>query len=652
MTKLLELPEELILQIARACPKGTLATLMRASQTTLRICYNELYNLTDSEKEEIFSWAGFNNREDMMLRFLPHIQQAMQERPEVGTAALVSAVRGDCCGVVRTLLDSGVSAIVPGVLFGPPHLTGTPLSVARDYGNTKVEQMLRAAGATHRHGSYQPPMTRLMAAVCGSQPGAIRRLLKAGANPDKKSFGKTPIEEAVELGNTAVIKALAEGGADCTVVYSQSSPLIELSRKGSVAGVQILLDAGVSPNTVAGLPSPIIEAARRGHNEVIETLLRGGADLHAKVDSETAITEACSSRHLDTLKLLLQAGALLNNRSVSNRPAISPLRSAIEADHMDAVQLLLEAGAVVTEQELSAASLLSSMDLLERLVSKWLVGKNVDDFAPTPLSLAARHGATEAVRLFLHYGADVNHVTDSAKSALWHAVEAGQDNVVQILLEAGAKQFEPTVGQTLLIRACAMGHHNTAMLLIKAGANIHQQDFSGYTPLLAAAQIGNPGLHSGAAMLLSGSDIQCVSDSNHVTPFLLAAGVGRKAAVAVLLERGAGINEGDKLGKTALMRAAEFRRTEIVEMLLLAGADMNVRDRSGRTALTYAVQDRHSTQIASFLIVAGCDATILDNAGKSALDYINRSTRDQVRRMVKKAIDDVQAPIEHSDNET
>ncbi len=68
----------------------------------------------------------------------------------------------------------------------------------------------------------------------------------------------------------------------------------------------------------------------------------------------------------------------------------------------------------------------------------------------------------------------------------------------------------------------------------------------------------------------------------------------RADIVAILLERGADINEAGSDGKTALIRAAWYGHTDVVKILLEKGADVNAKDKKGKTALNYAVEKDHT----------------------------------------------------------
>ena len=97
--------------------------------------------------------------------------------------------------------------------------------------------------------------------------------------------------------------------------------------------------------------------------------------------------------------------------------------------------------------------------------------------------------------------------------------------------------------------------------------------------------------------------------------------------VAYLLEKGADLNAGDKLGDTPLILAARTGYGEGVARLLMNRATVDKPNRQGETALIVAVQQRHAA-IVSTLLKLGANPDKRDYAaGYSARDYAGRDSR-------------------------
>jgi ankyrin repeat protein len=84
---------------------------------------------------------------------------------------------------------------------------------------------------------------------------------------------------------------------------------------------------------------------------------------------------------------------------------------------------------------------------------------------------------------------------------------------------------------------------------------------------------------------------------------MYAAGNCHSDVVALLLDRGAEVNEYSRWNRTPLMWATLRGCEETVRLLLNRGADASLKDRDGKTALMIATE-RNYAEIASLIRVA------------------------------------------------
>jgi ankyrin repeat protein len=155
---------------------------------------------------------------------------------------------------------------------------------------------------------------------------------------------------------------------------------------------------------------------------------------------------------------------------------------------------------------------------------------------------AAMASDRAAVRALLTSGEDVNAAQGDGMTALHWAARHGDDELVKMLLAAGAN-----------VRATTR--------------------LGNYTPLLMASELG----HAGAieALVAAGADAKGTTATG-VTPLMLASASGQAAAVKTLLAHGADVNAAESTrGETALMFAAANRRADVVRQLIAAKADIN-----------------------------------------------------------------------------
>ena len=156
---------------------------------------------------------------------------------------------------------------------------------------------------------------------------------------------------------------------------------------------------------------------------------------------------------------------------------------------------------------------------------------------------------------------------------LFYAVVNGQEAMVKLLLEKGAKlnindrgifQYSP------LLYAVNEGHEGTVKLLLEKGADLEYKEALGYTSLLLAVDKG----HEGIAKLLleKGAELETKS-RNGQTPLSYAAEHGEDAVVKILLEKGADPVSKSNRGETPLDYATKFGHEGIMKLLLDRGAD-------------------------------------------------------------------------------
>ena len=201
----------------------------------------------------------------------------------------------------------------------------------------------------------------------------------------------------------------------------------------------------------------------------------------------------------------------------------------------------------------------------------------------------------EEVKLLLARGADVRAKTKSGYTALMVATTyLGTSPSVRLLLEHGA-EARPGEGvvfnaSPLFLAAMAGDRDNIALLLANGADPNQRMDIIGMfptSPLVEAVPFGDPAIIQ--ALVHGGADIH-ERDNDGMTPLHWAVVAHRPEVVKALLAAGADVNAVDHFGYTSLLYAAtiDFGDSETATMLLQAGADPNVKDKKGKTALAQA----------------------------------------------------------------
>ena len=272
----------------------------------------------------------------------------------------------------------------------------------------------------------------------------------------------------------------------CTALFVMTRPhelvptLHRLAWRGDADAVKRLIDEGADPNATldprakaAGLSAgstALHWAAAHDRHDVIETLLDAGAFVDAQDDyGVTPLRTACRFGSLETVRLLIERGALAAGTRATNYFGETPLVTAIRAGRVEIVTFLLDFGVPTSTdgREIKAAIYPMSTDVLELLLERYeptLRGP----LAESPIMVAARAGRNEHLSLMIDAGVEVRHT--SAESPLAAAVEAGNAEGVAILLRGTDLPLdEPR--HALVWHAVDRYHDEILRLLLDAGAN-------------------------------------------------------------------------------------------------------------------------------------------------------------------------------------
>jgi ankyrin repeat protein len=297
----------------------------------------------------------------------------------------------------------------------------------------------------------------------------------------------------------------------------------------------------------------------------------------------------------------------LREATREHRPTTLDLSMAIFSGDAADVRRLLEAGIDVNGAAAVGDSLLMKAALVKKQeVVQILLAAG----ATVGLLEAILLGEYDTVRALLDAGTDVNLSNRSGATALQWA--AGQENVsiVELLLLRGADVNRADAhGHTALTRAAAKDHQEILSRLLAAGATVG---------LIEAAMLGDiDRMHS---FLLQGADIESRNASG-MTPLMAAAANGRVACVQSLLEKGADIYATARFGYTPLSYAVSSQRADVVNMLLDRGLDIDARNSDGneawqgQTLLHHAAFDRNGESMVRLLLERGAKIDLQTAAG-------------------------------------
>lgn len=364
-----------------------------------------------------------------------------------GTAALIQAASHNDLAAIDNLLKAGVdpnsandygaTALYAAAASADPAVTAkllaaganpnprlqegeTPLMEAALRGNLATVKALLAGGADPNLQEQSGGQTALMWAVSQRHAAVVDELIKnkADVNLASKS-GSTPLMFAAQ-GDLKATRLLLAAGALPNIQHPDhgQTALIVASTMGNTEIVEALLEKGADPNIRDGNSFTALHAAVRDSDygtdhasrmsaaATVKVLLAHGADPNARIDQK-------GRQSVRAVNEVAFQGA-------------TPLALAAEVNSLDAIKELVKGGAdpkIATEQGTTP------------LILACGAGTDVQRMR----SVEERTLALETAKFLVEQGVDVNAAGQFGWTALHAATYQGLDDVIEFLVSKGAK---------------------------------------------------------------------------------------------------------------------------------------------------------------------------------------------------------------------
>ncbi len=309
----------------------------------------------------------------------------------------------------------------------------------------------------------------------------------------------------------------------------------------------------------ASSKNSIFESIRAGDCAAVKARLKSGADIQARDEfGNTPLMAAAWMADAAVLELLLKAAADVN---ATNQAGANALLYA--APFEDKARLLVAGGADVKAHSKlgNTALMLAARKSGNSRTVKLLLERGADPnvknaYGATALMAAAAAGDMDSIRVLLDHGADVNakpnmntegFIWGGGRTPLMWASFLGNESLIKLLLERGAKIGEFTPVGSALGQAAWGEHAGAARVLLAAGAPVDQRDLiANYTPLHWAASSEHSSPALAELLLANGADANAEGGQpvdnflgRTQTPLSLARKRGDTPIVQALLKAGA-----------------------------------------------------------------------------------------------------------------
>jgi len=221
----------------------------------------------------------------------------------------------------------------------------------------------------------------------------------------------------------------------------------------------------------------------------------------------------------------------------------------------------------------------------------------------------------------------INDYDARGKTPLLYAASVGHLETLMNMLKAGADVNKPAENSTdtALFYAAELGHDIIVAELISKGAEVDVVSSGGLTPLFSACQAGYT--RTVAVLVAAGASVEPTDDSG-INPLMIAAMRGKYNAVQAVLEKHSEmINDVSGTGESALFYAILSGSLETVVVLLEAGADLTTVASKGMTVFHQAAVRDHSEIVEVLAVHPDAEAVIdlRDKYKRSALDVAQES---------------------------
>jgi ankyrin repeat protein len=431
--------------------------------------------------------------------------------------ALWLALLGGHAGAARLLWP--VTTLAKRGPGSTPSLSGM-LDIAAAGGSRECVRLALENGADPLDRHSGTGRTALLSAARAGGAEALKELLplsELGARDAHNNDGG-PLAAALEGGSWECVEALLAAGASVAEETRGSTALsrsmaMAASRSGSLQLLEWALGQPLDWSAGSSGFTPLMAAATDGWAAGVARLLRAGHSVWTiDNDGDCAYSMAAGAGSVACLRLIEERPGSEEEKAEAAETA---LRVAIRDAEAGAAEHLLRAWPKIGQKDKKQPTLAFMADKgLGRVIREHgarFDANAADQWARSPLMIAAGEGDAESVRALLALGADAKFVGQEGKTALMMAAgRPGAEDCVEALLRASDVRAKDHKGRDAWMWAAAGARHGDGesleALRPRAEDGAWEEDASGASALGIAVGVGawEPGSEEPAVETLIG----------------------------------------------------------------------------------------------------------------------------------------------------
>lgn len=442
-------------------------------------------------------------------------------------------------------------------------------------------------------------------------------------------YGRTAINDAIEAGDTDILKILFEHGATLKKGPYIFDPVVQTVSLGDIEAAQYLKSLGVNYGSYKDSGYNLMHvAALEQQKDIIPFLIQSGCEIDAvEPTGLTPLFISVAQDDSDTIRALLANGASIERRNSSGQ---TPIFYAIETSSNSALQTLIQNKGNIEAKDNNGRSPFVFAYEIDNIIA---TEKLIDAGAAIPrtqLLSALKDKKYSYLPLLLKAGIPVNTTDSQGQNVLHIAAQNCDANSLSLFLESkdgvaiiNAKDGK---GSTPLILACGAGTGfvNGAQILVDAGASVSDADNSGNTAIHAALLNNRDSSSKELSQMILEKDSSLLNKQNRAgqTPLMIALKNSKKESASYLLGQRPDVLLQDVSGNTSLHYACDLQMEAETKKIVSLGAAINAVNSKSETPITIVARNKNETLSEFFLAISGIKIDIRDNYGKTARDYI------------------------------